>query len=450
MHCHDLGDHLGCYPNNSARTPALDRFAQEGVVFEQYFAAAPTCSPSRASTLSGLLPHRHGLIALASGGHWEIRTDIPTLPRILKEAGYQTGSFGIWHINMSPDVHGVDHFDTVAQSDVATPNAIEFLKNRDTNRSFFLMVGFEEPHRPFAPRGGERLDPDKVIVPPYLLDCPEMRQEMVNFYDMVNFADLWAGQILDFIKAEGLDENTLCIFTSDHGIGMPLAKGTLYDPGLKIPLLIRWPGQVEGGRRCNDLTSNIDLLPTVLQAVGLQKHTPADLDGHSLWPFVQEGQRVTHERVFAEQTWHDFYEPIRSIRTSRYKLIRNFEPGPGLQLAADILYTDAAKAMRQQLLHHPRPATELYDLGSDPIERNNLANRADKATLTKDLRHELNAFLSATHDPILKGVVPAPSGYWEHFLAKPSRPGGLPLHEESESWTTTRWPFGATEHDCTN
>jgi arylsulfatase A-like enzyme len=229
---------------------------------------------------------------------------------------------------------------------------------------------------------------------------------------------------------------------------MPLAKGTLYDHGLKIPLIVSWSGRVPGGQRCEALTSNADLLPTILEAIGERERIPANLDGHSLWPFIERGENVGQEHIFAEQTWHDFYEPMRSIRTARYKLIRNFEPGTGLQIAADILYTPTVAAMRETLRNWPRPEIEFYDLEQDPGERNNLAGSPDTLEIERTLLSELNDWLSRTGDPILNGVVAAPIGYWEHFFAKSVGPGGLPQEPGRESWLTVRWPAVATEHHC--
>jgi arylsulfatase A-like enzyme len=451
LQCHDLGDHLACYDGNSAHTPHLDRLAAEGVVFEQNFSAAPTCSPSQGAMLTGLMPHRNGLMALASGGHWEMGTGVPTLPQLLQDAGYTTACFGTWHISAEFWDRGVEEGNQDADCEKSAANATRYLHRylqEPQNRPFFLMVSFGEPHRPFTDAWPNPQDPEQVSVPAYLDDVPEVRREMACFYGGVSHMDAAAGQVLDALWECGLDENTLVVFTSDHGIGMPLAKGTLYDPGLKIPFIVSWHGRVQGERRCGDLTSNVDVLPTILDAAGVHNRIPPDLDGHSLWPFVERGEGVAHEWIFAEQTWHDFYEPMRAIRTVRYKLVRNFEPGTGLQIAADILYSPTVDAMRGTLRNWPRPEWEFYDLEQDPWERNNLAGNPNTAEIERALARELDDWLARTNDPILKGVVPAPMGYWEHFCAKPVGPGGLPSEPGREGWLTMRWPPGAIEHCC--
>jgi arylsulfatase A-like enzyme len=258
------------------------------------------------------------------------------------------------------------------------------------------------------------------------------------------------GRVLAALEACDLNDNTLVIFTSDHGIGMPLAKGTLYDPGIKIPLIIRRPGSTAGGRRYDGLTSNVDLLPTVLEAVGAGELIPDGIDGRSLWPVVTDNARIDRKHVFAEQTWHDFYEPIRAIRTERYKLIRNFEPGNGWQVAADILQTRTTDVMRDQLRAWPRPEIEVYDLQEDPWERNNLVGDPAHRQVRQKLEAALEAWLVETQDPILDGVVPAPPGYWEHFCAKSVGPGRLPSAPGRDGWVTVRWPSGATQHRCGN
>lgn len=452
LQCHDLGDHLACYSGNSAQTPNLDRLAAEGVVFERHFAAAPTCSPSRGAMLTGLMPHRNGLMALASGGHWEVKPEILTLPQLLQEVGYTTACFGTWHISAEFWDRGIEEGNQDSRCDQVAANAMRYLhrylRDESKNSPFFLMVGFDKPHRPFTDAWPDLQNPQDVIVPGYLEDAPEVRDEMVRFYGEVSRMDAAVGRALDALWECGLDENTLVIFTSDHGVGMPLAKGTLYDPGLKIPLIVCWNGRVQGGQRCSALTSNVDLLPTILEVIGEQGQLLGGLDGHSLWPFIERGENVSHEHIFAEQTWHDFYEPIRAIRTARYKLIRNFEPGTGLQVGADILYSPTVDAMRETLRNWPRPEIEFYDLEQDPWERNNLAGNPHTIEIEKTLTKELGDWLARTGDPILQGVVSAPIGYWEHFCAKPVGPGGLPCEPGREGWLTVHWPSGATEHRC--
>lgn len=448
IHCHDLGDHIGCYPGSSAVTPSIDRLAAEGVIFENHFAAAPTCSPSRAAMYAGLTPVRNGLMALASGGHWELDPAVPTLPALLSAAGYATATFGSWHVHRDPRAFGIETYDGESKCEPATRNALSFLRTRTDGRPFYVFLGFQEPHRQFTSEWPAMMPAAEVKVPSYLPDRPVTREEMVRFYGDVSRVDACVGQLLAFHRDADLERDTLVVFTSDHGIGMPLAKGTLYDPGIKIPLVCRWPGRIAEGRRRHDLTSNVDLLPTILDAVGEVQRLPDNLDGLSLWPALESDEEASHEHIFAEQTWHDFYEPMRAVRTDQHKLIQNFEPGTGLQVAADILHTTTVDALRDQLVCFRRPPFELYDLQRDPVERRNLAGREETTEIERHLRDVLGARLRETNDPVLKGPVPAPVGYWEHFLAKPNGPGALPVALHKEGWLTVRWPAGATKHRC--
>jgi arylsulfatase A-like enzyme len=446
IHCHDLGDHIGCY--RTACTPVLDQLAADGVVFDRYFAASPTCSPSRGAMLSGKLPHRNGLMALASGGHWVIDPATKLLPQLFKEAGYWTASVGIWHVNETPLQSGVDVVDPTSTCEPATERALALLRERPADQPFLMMLGYAQPHLPFTEPATFPLAPADVPVPPYLDDHPRIRHEMACFHSDVNRVDACVGRLLATLDDRGLADNTLVVFTSDHGIGMPFAKGTLYDAGLKIPLVMRWPGRLPAGRRVPGLAGNVDLLPTLADAAGIADRGPDGLDGHSQWPAASAGSDCGHPQLFAEQTWHDYYEPMRAIRTDRYKLIRNFEPGVGLQVAADILQTEAVDVMRQRLLSYPRPPLELFDLETDPDEQRNLAGTSAAAAIEAELCRALNSHLEADGDPILAGPVPAPPGYWEHFLGKPVGPGRLPTPPDNEHWLTVKWPPGASRHRC--
>ena len=423
IHCHDLGDLFGCYEDNSAITPVLDSLASEGAVLDSHFAAAPQCSPSRASMMTGLAPHRHGLMGLQNGGVWNMDSNVPTLGNMLRDLGYQTASYGTWHISADLDSHGIDNWDEAAVCEEATANALGFLEGRDSAAPFFLLVGFFEPHREFTERWDNLQASSSLKIPPYLPDIPETREEMSRFYGDVSRVDRSVGQILDWLEADGLREDTLLIFTTDHGIAMPLAKGTLYDPGLRIGAILRWPGRIDAGTRLSQLTSNVDLLPTIMEAVGAGTRIPAGLNGISFWEALTRGVDLERDAIFAEMTWHDFYEPMRGIRTFRHKLIWNFEVRDGLQLAADIRHSSIIPHIRWQLRKWKRPEFELYDLETDPLERHNLAGHPSVADIESGLNSQLTRYLESTGDPVLAGPVEISAAYHEFIVRAPA---GLP------------------------
>jgi arylsulfatase A-like enzyme len=235
---------------------------------------------------------------------------------------------------------------------------------------------------------------------------------MSLFYGEVNRTDESAGRLLDKLDDLAIRERTLFIFTTDHGIAMPYAKGTLYDPGLKIACILSWPGVLAASTTYEALSSNVDLLPTVMEAVGHPELIPTDIDGQSLWNGLAARTEIARDHLYAEMTWHDFYEPMRAIRTESHKLIRNFEPGTGLQLARDIMRSPIVAEMRASLLAHPHPEYEFYDLLDDPLERNNLAGQVEFRALETRMRADLNDWLESTSDPILAGRVPPPKQYF--------------------------------------
>jgi arylsulfatase A-like enzyme len=423
IHCHDLGDLFGCYPGNSAITPALNSLASEGVVMDSHFAAAPQCSPSRASMMTGLMPHRHGLMGLQNHGVWNMSTDIPTLANVLRDDGYQTASYGTWHISNDFASHGVDIWNEDALCENATANAVSFLTARTSTSPFFLMLGFFEPHRTYTDSWPDLQDPSSIQIPPYLPDIAETHEEMSLFYGDVSRVDRCVGQILDSLEAENLQNETMLIFTTDHGIAMPLAKGTLYDPGLKIGAIFRWPNQIDPGTRFTQLTSNVDLLPTVLEAIGSSATAPNNLDGISFWDSLTSNKKLPRDALFSEMTWHDFYEPMRSIRTSQYKLIKNFEVRDGMQLAGDIRLSPIVPKIRWELREWQRPEIELYDLHNDPLERHNLAGKPATSRIESALNSQLTDYLESTNDPILMGPIDISLEYNEFVIRSAA---GLP------------------------
>jgi arylsulfatase A-like enzyme len=408
---HDTGRHLGAYGRRVA-TPNLDRLASEGVLFERAFCTAPQCSPSRASLLTGLVPHRHGLIGLAHRG-FRLHPDAlrRTLPRLLAEAGYRTHLFGFQHEAADPRDLGYQWVVQPPSSgsrphlcrDVA-PAAADFLANGPTE-PFFAMVGFEETHRPFEPTDTPLGD---VAVPAFLPDTPIVRRDVADLEGAVCQVDAAIGLLLAALDRSGLADRTLFVYTTDHGIAFPGAKGTLLDPGVEIALIARGSGGFDGGRRLPGLVSNVDLSPTILELCGLTP--PAEGDGVSLLPMVAGDAREVRQEVFAELTYHTAYDPMRGIRTSHHKYIRSFADRP-LHLPAHVDASPTKDLLRDRGFFEPRrPPELLFDLARDPLERTDLADDPAHASVRDALRGRLDRWMRATNDPLLAGEVAAPAG----------------------------------------
>lgn len=406
---HDTGRHLGTYGRGVA-TPNLDRLASDGVVFERAFCAAPQCSPSRASLLTGLAPHRHGNVGLTHRG-FRLHDDSyrRTLPALLGAAGYTTHLFGFQHEAPAPYVLG---YQRVVQEPNArrhycaevAPMAAEFLASRPAT-PFFAMVGFFETHRPFDPTAGPL---DDVQVPPYLPDDPIVRRDVADLDEQVRRADSAVGQILDALDRSGHSENTLFLYTTDHGIAFPGAKGTLFDPGVEVGLIARGPGGFANGRRIGALVSNVDVLPTILDLCGVA--VPPETHGRSLLPLVHgEAERVRDE-VYFELTYHTAYDPMRGIRSERCKYIRSYADRP-LHFSPHVDPSPTKDLLRARGFFEARRPTEmLFDLVRDPLERENLADDAAYADVRQALRARLDQWMRDTDDPLLVGEVQAPVG----------------------------------------
>jgi arylsulfatase A-like enzyme len=320
--------------------------------------------------------------------------------------------FGTWHIEPPPLESGFDVFSPPTRAEVAQANAIEWIKTQANSESpFFAMVGFFETHRPFCGTDAQReaakaMDKSKLKVPGYLPDADLTREDLAEFHQSVKVADQNTDRLLDALDAAGMTGNTLFLFTVDHGIPFPRAKGTLYDPGIKAALLIRWPGKVAPGSTCETFTSNIDILPTLLEIVG--RPIPENVQGRSFLPLLTGEDRpgfMPRHEIFAEKTYHEVYDPIRCIRTERYKYIRNFAERPRLLLPTDIHNSPTRRALDDEYLAH-RPTHELYNLNADALEQHNLNGHPDYVDVQRELDAQLSAWMEATNDPLRHGPIP--------------------------------------------
>jgi arylsulfatase A-like enzyme len=412
--CHDLGRRLGCY-GEGVPTPNLDRVAAEGVRFDNAFCSAAQCSPSRSSIMTGRSPHANGLMGLAHCG-WEINPDQKKLPQYLRELGYQAHLFGVQHESSHPESLGYDavhRFPKDARPTVAGVEAWLRRHAKEKNpQPFYLSVGFYEPHRPYPETDIEYPlpAPGETWLPPYLPERPGIRRDLSGLDALIRRVDACVGRLADVLDETGLRDNTWLIFTTDHGIAMPRAKGTCYDPGVGVALLVRAPNLSGGRRVCSELIPNTDLLPTFVEAAG--GSAPTDIEGRSFLPLLRGANYAAREHVFLEMSWHDRYNPMRAVRTAEFKYIRNWGRRPPVYVPADIFVAPAGMEVRDEYYRGVRAAEELYDLKNDPLEmRNVVAAPACAATLTR-LRALLADWMRSTRDPLLDGDVPAPAQQW--------------------------------------
>jgi arylsulfatase A-like enzyme len=361
------------------------------------------------------------MMGLTNIGMWDLHRDEKHLAQILKEKGYVTGLAGVYHETLGnpADRFGFELTETsVREGEKVASRTIEILErfSRD-NRPFFLEVGFFEPHRARSETEtdymrfiGSYIDPDEemgVTVPDYLKNTAQGREELAELQGAVRYMDRQVGRIMDSLRELNLEESTIVIFTTDHGVALPRAKCSLYDPGLEIALIVRWPEKGwSGGKKAKGLVSNVDIVPTLLAALDMQ--IPRDMQGVSFLSQLEGEADRGRECIFGEMTYHDYYDPRRCIRTDRYKLIVNFSGAPYFMNPSQSWRprTDPVVPEKPALRYHS--LVELYDLSTDPMESIDLANDKRYDAEKKDLLRRLHEWMKQTGDPILKGAVTSP------------------------------------------
>ena len=441
IHCHDLGKYVGCY-GAAVDTPRIDGFAADGVRFDHHFVTAPQCSPSRSSLLTGRHPHQNGMLGLAHAD-WELHDDEQLLPELLAEAGYETHLFGLQHVTEYPDRLGYDRIHTEQPLTADTPPSIhETARARtvadefetivtadDHDDPFFASVGFFELHRVgenghFGFEGDRYETPDPEAVDPleFLPDRPGIRSDIAAMQGMLSAIDDGIGTVLDALEDAGLADDTLVVFTTEHGLAMPRAKGSCFDPGIEATLLMRYPGVLEPGHVVDDLVSNVDVFSTLLDVADAEpperETDDGGIAGRSLAPLLFDGGDgyEPRDRVFAGMTWHDRYNPTRAIRTERWKYVRNFWHLPAVYLTTDIYCSDAGREVQEDCYGEQRAYEELYDLEDDPLEQHNLVagdgpDDPDLESTRARFREELREWMVETNDPLLEG--PVLPGDWD-------------------------------------
>jgi N-sulfoglucosamine sulfohydrolase len=406
IHSHDTGRFVQPY-GFQVPTPNLQLLADQGVLFREAFCAAPTCSGSRASLLTGLHCHNNGMLGLAHRG-WALNDYSQHWVHTLRKAGYRSTLIGEQHISVDPGVIGYDELVEVGstRADDVAPLTIETL-GAAPSEPWFMSVGFFETHRSFFEPTSVR-DTLYSLPPANLPDVVASRRDVAAFKTSARALDQGIGAVLHALHDLGLVDNTLVICTTDHGIAFPGAKATLFDRGIGVMMIVRGPSGFTGGKVIDAPVSHLDVYPTLCELAGVD--APLWLQGDSLMPLVRGETDRLHEAIFAETTYHAAYQPQRAIRTERWKYIKRFHDyeHPVLANCDD----SESKNVLIEAGWGDRVVSEeqLYDLVLDPAEGNNLACDAASREVLEELRERLEAWMVETEDPLLDGPVPPPPG----------------------------------------
>jgi uncharacterized sulfatase len=393
------------YGSRDVRTPALARFAREGMCFDRMFTATAMCAPTRQQLYTGLYPVRNG----AYPNHSRIHDGVLTLPAFFRELGYRVGLTGKEHFG-PPEAYPFERIGRAgADPDPGDLQALSAFMRRDTAQPFFLLFTSHQPHLPWDRGAPSSYPPERLTVPRYLPDTPETRSFLSRYFAEVTYFDQQVGALLRAIDEAGARENTLVIVSSEQGAQFPFCKWTCYDNGLKTAFIVRWPGKVKAHTRTAAMAEYVDVLPTLLEAAGWSGS--GDFDGQSFLPVLLRRTQKHKTHVFGVHTTRGIIQgsecyPIRSVRSERYKYIRNLKPEPGFRnivteqkdgLIRSWLARggDAAKRARAYI---ERPAEELYDVSADPDELNNLAADPAVRPVMASLRTRLDAWMERQGD----------------------------------------------------
>ena len=422
-------DAMGAYGNPVIKTPHMDQLAKDGVRFTQAYCTSASCAASRSVILTGLYGHATGSYGhVHAFHHFSTFDDVKSLPVRLAEAGHHTARVGKYHV--APD--SVYAFDDVLAADprstVEMAEASAATINGD--QPFFLYFCPDDPHRghPFKPEhwsdpnsfgnrpegyaGVEAMtyDPAEVLVPDFLPDNQQSREEIAEYHQSISRIDQGLGRLREMVDAAGKSENTIVIYISDNGMAFPGAKTTVYEPGIKLPCLVYDPRSERASAVSDAMITWADLTPTLLDLVGVEFDAET-FHGRSFRPVLAGEGSEDWDEIYASHTFHEItmYYPMRVVRAGDLKLIWNIAHGLSYPFASDLwasstwqsIFRVGGEQFGQRSVEDylNRPEFELYDLVNDPGEQTNLANEPAYAQQLADLKDKLQAFQIKTRDP---------------------------------------------------
>ncbi|RGY65698.1 N-sulfoglucosamine sulfohydrolase [Fusobacterium ulcerans] len=427
INTHDSGRMLSPY-GYDIPTENLKKLAEDSVVFTNAFCAGPTCSPSRAALLTGIFPHQNGMLGLAQRG-FSLYNPEKHLANFLRNNGYNTCLCGIqheygWYLDLEKNgLHNLGYNEILTTDSKSFKkeelhlwdrnNAVEVVKwldNYENDKPFLLSFGMHSTHRPYPVEVADFID-ERYVVPPYpITNNEENRHDHAQYMTTAHYADENIKMIVDALKRNNLYENSIIIFTTDHGLAVPFNKCNLTDTGIGVSLIMKVPEAASNGKIVDSLVSQIDVFPTLCELLNLDK--PEYLEGKSFAEAFADNKAVLDEYIFAEVNFHTSYEPIRCVRTKRYKYIKYYdETWNKVNLSNMDESVPKDFLMENGLKEKIKYKEGLFDLYYDPTERNNLADDSKYKEVLEKLREVLHEKQVKTDDPILKGALEIKKGY---------------------------------------
>ena len=460
---------LGCYGDKAARTPAIDTLAADGTVFMNAFATTASCSASRSVVMSGIHNHKNGQYGHTH--HFHKFASFPdvvglALPRVLANEGYRTAQIGKYHVAPEEVFHFETYFKANSRSPIEMADKVKAFISEESEKPFFLYFGMSDPHRGggvdktvdseyqpdlFGNKPDKGAYPgvteaffalDEVVIPPFLPDTLETRQELTQYYQSCARIDKGVARLVEILKEAGLYDKTLFVFTSDHGMAFAGGKTTVFEGGLRVPFVVRNPYEKTRGVQSEAMISHVDITPSLLDfAGGLDPeingpkkwvdpkqfwkdrdylgqenrgggHKFRSYHGKSWVSILGDPDAVGHEEIFASHTFHEIqmYYPMRVIRDSEYKLIWNIANGLPYPFASDLWIASSWQAQLDKGMDAPygqktvgeyinRPKFELYRIDEDPWEKNNLAANPEYAEVLKEYQEKLKNKQKELDDP---------------------------------------------------
>lgn len=396
------------YGNIEIPSPNMQSLAREGLTLDRAYVASPSCAPSRAA----LLTARFGLRSGATFNHQSPDPQVKKWPSYFHELGYEVVAIGKVSHYTDVTTYGFDHIGYFKyHQDECIEKAVEWLGARKSEKPLCLFVGTNWPHVPWPAAG--KMDPDSLTLPRQLADTPETRSARARYAHAVGNCDRDLGLVRSAVKTH-LPNNTVFVFTSDHGAQFPFSKWNLYERGLRVPFIVAWPGHIAPNQRTSAMVSWIDIMPTMLEIAGADpiKDAP-DIDGRSFLPVLQGSTSEHRDRIFSTHSGDgemNFY-PARSVRAGPWKYIRNIDSSLEFHTHIDRAPDDAAywpswerdaktnpEIARIVQLYLRRPDEELYNLDSDPDEFVNLVGKPEHTAELDRLRIAVDEWMNTLDD----------------------------------------------------